>query len=62
MHNAQNITEDQYIKSQIRTWGEDHIFDLMDRGYSPIQVTDDATGFTKWTWVLPVTSQNLVNA
>lgn len=44
------MTKEQFIKSEIATWGEDYIFDLFERGYTVILVTDGTD--TKWIWVL----------
>lgn len=41
------MTQDQFIKSEIAVWGEDYIFDLIERGYSPM-LTDNG-----WYWLLP---------
>lgn len=43
------MTQDQFIKSEIAVWGEDYIFDLIERGYSPM-LTDNG-----WYWLLAVT-------
>lgn len=28
-------TEDEFIKAEMTLWGEDYIFDLIERGYTP---------------------------
>jgi hypothetical protein len=45
----------QYINSLINVWGQDYIFDLIDRGYVPVEVTD-ANGVKSWKLQLPIKS------
>jgi hypothetical protein len=40
------ITENQFVKSVMAVWGEDYVYDLIDRGYSPV-LTDNG-----WYWLL----------
>jgi hypothetical protein len=47
------LTETQFINSEIAVWGESYIFDLIDRGYEPIALTDENTGKQVWRWVTP---------
>jgi len=47
------MTEDQFIQHEIATWGEDYIYDLLDRGYTPVRVFNQE-GAIKWTWILPI--------
>lgn len=37
----------EYIKSQIETWGEDYVHDLLEQNYTPI-LTDRG-----WKWIHP---------
>lgn len=41
------ITQDEYLKREIALWGEEYIFDLIDRGFTLILTSDG------WKWVLP---------
>lgn len=45
------MTEDQFITKEIATWGEDYIFNLIDRGYKAACLIS-STGQMRWTWVL----------
>lgn len=45
-------TVDEFVKSEMRVWGTEYVEDLIEQGYTPVQVTDNATGMTKWSWVL----------
>jgi hypothetical protein len=40
------MTETDFVKSEIAVWGEDYIFSLIERGYSPV-LTDNG-----WFWLL----------
>lgn len=40
------ITESQFVKSEMAVWGEDYVYDLIERGYSPV-LTDNG-----WYWLL----------
>lgn len=42
------MTRDQFIQREIATWGEDYIFDLIDRGYEVVQLTNGTQ--VKWCW------------
>ena len=44
-----HMTREQFMAKEIAAWGEDHIFDLLDRGYAVIELTDNR-GNVKWTW------------
>jgi len=48
-------TFDAFVKKEISIWGEDYIFDLIEKGYKPVLlvVGDGATGQTKWSWKMP---------
>lgn len=47
-YNKDNMmNKEEFIKKEIMIWGEDYIFDLMDRGYSPIILPNG-----KWSWLL----------
>lgn len=45
-HN-QILTEDEFLKKEIVLWGENYIFDLVDRGYT-LKLTTAG-----WRWILP---------
>ena len=49
------MTKDQFINHEISTWGEEYIFTLLDRGFTPVQVFN-GEGHVKWTWKLPILS------
>lgn len=44
------MTHEQFISKEIATWGEDHVFELLDAGYMAIELTNGT--HTKWTWAL----------
>jgi hypothetical protein len=44
------MTREEFINREVATWGEDYIFDLIDRGYEVIQLRNGTQ--VKWTWVL----------
>ena len=46
------MTREEFINREVRVWGEDYIFDLLDRGYEPILLTNPQTTQTRWSWVL----------
>lgn len=51
MHNYANtcdMTLDDFVKHECRVWGEDYVYDLMDRGYT-VHLTDRG-----WRWFAPV--------
>jgi len=52
------MTEAQtyFINHEIAVWGEDYIYDLLDRGFQPVLVSNREGGF-KWTWILPQLSR-----
>jgi hypothetical protein len=50
------MTKDQFINHEIATWGEEYIFNLLDRGFVPVRVFNQE-GAVKWTWKQPVFSQ-----
>jgi hypothetical protein len=54
------MTLEEFINREINVWSEDYIFDLLDRGYEPVELISD-TGQTKWSWVKPVTVEIPVN-
>lgn len=41
------MTQDEYLKHEIALWGEEYIFDLVDRGYT-LKLTTAG-----WKWLLP---------
>lgn len=43
------MTLNDFINREIATWGEDVIFDLLDRGFEAVEL-HDGMGHTKWTW------------
>jgi len=45
------MTKQQFITKEIATWGQDYIFDLIDRGYDAVEL-HDTQGRMKWSWVL----------
>jgi len=45
------MTLDEFIASEIATWGQDYIFDLVDRGYEAKRLID-SHGEVRFTWVL----------
>ena len=45
------MTREQFISSEVATWGEDYIFGLLDQGYEVVELTTQA-GQTKWSWLL----------
>lgn len=47
------MTLDEFLKSEIAVWGEDYIFDLLDKGYELTELTDNLTGSVKWAWIMP---------
>lgn len=44
------MSASEFIKKEISIWGEDYIYDLIDRGFEPILITNGVT--VKWTWRL----------
>ena len=44
-------TREEFITREVRVWGEDYIFDLLDRGYEVAELRD-SRGVSKWTWLL----------
>jgi len=45
------MTKQEFIDKEIATWGQDYIFDLIDRGYEVVELVD-AHGQMKFSWVL----------
>ena len=45
------LTKDEFLKREIRNFGEDHIFDLIDKGYTIVE-TDNGT----FGWLMPNTA------
>jgi len=43
------LTLEQFIEREIIVWGEDYVFDLLDKGYMPVLLTDQ-TGSDCWKW------------
>jgi len=50
------MTQDQFIQHEIAVWGYEYIHDLLDRGFTPVQVFN-SKGAVKWTWILSVKSR-----
>lgn len=50
------MTKDEFLKHEIYVWGEDYIFDLIDRGYS---LTQTSAG---WKWLLPLAQVDTAGA
>ena len=44
------MTREQFIAKEVATWGEDYIFDLLDRGYEVVELHMGTQ--LKWTWLL----------
>lgn len=42
------MTIEEFIRSEMIVWGEDYIYDLIDRGYEPILTNKG------WKWITPV--------
>lgn len=53
------MTREQFINREVSVWGEDYIFDLLDRGFEPVLLSNKSRDFsqingdthTKWTWI-----------
>jgi len=45
------MTENEFIKRECSIWGEDYIFDLIERGYVPV-LTDHG-----WKWMVTRVAQ-----
>lgn len=43
-----DITQSEFLASEIKTWGFDYIESLLERGFEPKLTTKG------WTWILPV--------
>lgn len=41
-----DITADEYLRREISVWGEDYVYDLIDRGYTPVKLSNG-----KWSWL-----------
>jgi len=59
------MTREQFISREIATWGEDYVFDLFERGYVAIQLSNGSR--VRWTWMVPQvptspTHQGLTNS
>lgn len=50
------MTREQFVSKEIAAWGEDYVFDLFDKGYVAVELTDGT--HTKWTWALTNTNQS----
>jgi hypothetical protein len=45
------ITQDEFVKREIAVWGEDYVYDLIDRDFTPVLLNGN-----KWVWkFVPVT-------
>lgn len=49
------MTREDFINREVSIWGEDYIFDLIDRGYEPIELVGNDG--SKWSWKLPLLTQ-----
>jgi hypothetical protein len=56
------MTREQFISREIATWGEDYVFDLFERGYVAVQLSNGSR--IRWTWMVPTspTYPGLTNA
>jgi hypothetical protein len=45
------MTREQFISREIATWGEDYVFDLFERGYVAVQLSNGSR--VRWTWMVP---------
>lgn len=50
------MTREEFINREVAIWGEDYIFDLLDRGYEP-KLTSEG-----WRWFAPVITRITRNA
>lgn len=57
MSTLTQISETEFLNREIAVWGEDYVFDLIDRGYELIPLTDSKTGSVKWAWIMPCGSR-----
>lgn len=46
------MTYTEFINHEIAIWGEDYVFDLLDKGYSVVNTTHG------YKWVLPASATN----
>lgn len=44
-----HLAKAQFVKDQMRIWGEEYVEDLLDRGYEPTLLQHGDT--TKWVWL-----------
>jgi hypothetical protein len=51
------VNSDEFITSEVSVWGMDYIFELLDGGYTPIELIDE-NGHQRWTWMKPATVSN----
>ena len=56
----ETMTQTEFINREIAVWGEDEIFSLIDRGYTPVELTDTMTGSVKWVWLLTCAPREFV--
>ena len=54
--NTINLTETEFLNSEIAVWGLQEVEDLIERGFSPRLTTKG------WTWTLPVQERKRVTA
>jgi hypothetical protein len=50
------MTADEFIKYEISVWGEDYVDNLLDRGYTPVQLV--MYGKLRWWWKLDRSLKN----
>lgn len=41
------MTESEFIAKEVAVWGEDYVFDLLDKGYVPAFITS----LNKWVFL-----------
>jgi len=45
------MTKQEFINHELDMWGEDEVFNLIDKGFEPVQLLNEL-GEVKWTWRL----------
>lgn len=49
------MTKQEFIDHEVSVWGEDYIFDLLDRGYEAVQLSFNGDNSQiKWWWRHPI--------
>jgi hypothetical protein len=49
-----SMTENEFISKFTNVWGEDYVYDLIERGYAPVYTTHG------WKWIL-LTNEEFAN-